>query len=60
MSFNGLKDLYKQFLYLKDSLDEISQEDFNKIIYMKEDANYEFSLKYLTEYLYKYLVSSLV
>ena len=51
---NQLKDLYKQFLYLKDSLDEISQEDFNKIIYMKEDANYEFSLKYLTEYLYKY------
>ena len=51
---NQLKDLYKEFLYLKDSLDEISQEDFNKIIYMKEDANYEFSLKYLTEYLYKY------
>ena len=35
---NQLKDLYKQFLYLKNSLDEISQEDFNKIIYMKEDA----------------------
>ena len=51
---NQLKDLYKQFLYLKDSLDEISQEDFNKIIYMKEDANYEYALKYLTEYLYKY------
>ena len=30
---NQLKDLYKEFLYLKNSLDEISQEDFNKIIY---------------------------
>ncbi|MCY7008351.1 AAA family ATPase [Fusobacterium simiae] len=30
---NQLKDLYKEFLYLKGSLDEISQEDFNKIIY---------------------------
>ena len=51
---NQLKDLYKEFLYLKDSLDEISQEDFNKIIYMKDNANYEYALKYLTEYLYKY------
>ena len=51
---NQLKDLYKEFLYLKDSLDEISQEDFNKIIYMKDNANYEDALKYLTEYLYKY------
>ena len=49
-----LKDLYKEFLYLKDSLDEISQEDFNKIIYMKDNANYEYALTYLTEYLYKY------
>lgn len=51
---NQLKDLYKEFLYLKDSLDEVSQEDFNKIIYMKDNANYENALKYLTEYLYKY------
>lgn len=27
---------------------------FNKVIHMKDNANYEDSLKYLTEYLYKY------
>ena len=57
---NQLKDLYKEFLYLKDSLDEISQEDFNKIIYMKDNANYEYALKYLTEYLYNIISKKLL
>ena len=49
-----IKDLYTEFLFLRDSLNIIEQKDFDKIIFMEENGNFEGSLKYLTKFLKNY------
>ncbi|MCI6153358.1 MAG: ATP-binding protein [Fusobacterium perfoetens] len=49
-----IKDLYGEFLFLRDTLNIIEQRDFDKIIFMEENGNFEGSLKYLTKFLKNY------
>ena len=49
-----IKDLYSEFLFLRDNLNMIEQRDFDKIIFMEENGNFEGSLKYLTKFLKNY------
>lgn len=49
-----IKDLYSEFFFLRDNLNIIEQRDFDKIIFMEENGNFEGSLKYLTKFLKNY------
>ena len=48
------KDLYSDFLFLRDNLNIIEQNDFDKIVFMEENGNFEGSFKYLTKFLNNY------
>lgn len=49
-----IKDLYSEFIFLRESLDFIKQRDFDKIALMENDGNFENSLKYLATFLKEY------
>ena len=49
-----IKDLYSDFIFLRESLDFIKQKDFDKIALMEDDGNFEKSLKYLATFLKEY------
>ena len=51
---NLLKDLYNENIFLRQHLDEVNKRDFEKIIFMEDNANYEEAFKYLSKYLYEY------
>ena len=57
-SLNAIKslisNLYNEFEYVRNSLNEAELKTFDKIWFKKDDGDYENSLKYLTSYLYKY------
>ena len=49
-----IKNLYMKFYNLKDKLNPIFRMDFEKIIMEKEEADWLYALKNLSEYLYEY------
>ena len=49
-----ISNLYNEFEYIRNSLNEAELKNFDKIWFKKDDGDYENSLKYLTAYLYKY------
>ena len=49
-----IKNLYMEFYDLKDKLNPIFKNDFEKIVMEKEDADWIYSLKNLSNYLYEY------
>ena len=49
-----IKNLYMEFYGLKDKLNPIFKNDFEKIVMEKEDADWIYSLKNLSNYLYEY------
>lgn len=49
-----IKDLYCEFLFLRENLNIIEQRDFDKIAFMEENGNFEGSFKYLTKFLNNY------
>ena len=49
-----IKNLYMKFYNLKDKLNPIFRMDFEKIIIEKEEADWLYALKNLSEYLYEY------
>ena len=49
-----IKDLYSEFIFLRESLDFIKQKDFDKIALMENNGNFENSLKYLATFLKEY------
>ena len=49
-----IKNLYMEFYDLKDKLNPIFKNDFEKIVMEKEDVDWIYSLKNLSNYLYEY------
>ena len=49
-----IKNLYMEFYGLKDKLNPIFKNDFEKIVMEKEDADWLYALKNLSNYLYEY------
>lgn len=49
-----VKDLYSEFLFIREKLNIIEQRDFDKIVFIEDSGNFEGSLKYLTSFLKKY------
>ena len=49
-----IKNLYMEFYDLKDKLNPIFKNDFEKIVMEKEDADWLYALKNLSNYLYEY------
>ena len=49
-----ISNLYNEFEYVRNSLNEAELKNFDKIWFKKDDGDYENSLKYLTAYLYNY------
>ena len=49
-----IKDLYSEFIFLRENLDFIKQKDFDKIALMESEGNFESSLKYLATFLKEY------
>ena len=47
-------DLYVEFEYIREKMNEWDKKKFEKVLYEKEDANYIMSLKFLTDSLYRY------
>ena len=47
-------DLYVEFEYIREKMNEWDKRKFEKVLYEKEDADYIMSLKFLTDSLYKY------
>ena len=47
-------DLYAEFEYIREKMNEWDKRKFEKVLYEKEDADYIMSLKFLTDSLYKY------
>ena len=55
-----IKNLYMEFYGLKDKLNPIFKNDFEKIVMEKEDADWIYSLKNLSNYLYEYYGKSVI
>ena len=55
-----IKNLYMEFYGLKDKLNPIFKNDFEKIVMEKEDADWIYSLKNLSNYLYEYYRKSVI
>ena len=47
-------DLYVEFEYIREKMNEWDKKKFEKVLYEKEDADYIMSLKFLADSLYKY------
>ena len=47
-------DLYVEFEYIREKMNEWDKRKFEKVLYEKEDADYIMSLKFLAGSLYKY------
>ena len=47
-------DLYAEFEYIREKMNEWDKRKFEKALYEKEDADYIMSLKFLADSLYKY------
>ena len=47
-------DLYVEFEYIREKMNEWDKRKFEKVLYEKEDADYMMSLKFLSDSLYKY------
>ena len=47
-------DLYAEFEYIREKMNEWDKRKFEKVLYEKEDAYYIMSLKFLADSLYKY------
>ena len=47
-------DLYAEFEYIREKMNEWDKRRFEKVLYEKEDADYIMSLKFLADSLYKY------
>ena len=55
-----IKNLYMEFYDLKDKLNPIFKNDFEKIVMEKEEADWIYSLKNLSNYLYEYYRKSVI
>ena len=55
-----IKNLYMEFYNLKDKLNPIFKNDFEKIVMEKEEADWIYSLKNLSNYLYEYYGKSVI
>ena len=55
-----IKNLYMEFYGLKDKLNPIFKNDFEKIVMEKEEADWIYSLKNLSNYLYEYYRKSVI
>jgi len=51
---NKLKRLYTEFKYLREHLDDWDKEEFDRILYKKDDGEYGSALQFLSEKLYEY------
>ena len=49
-----ISNLYNEFEFVRDSLNESELEEFNKIWFKKDDGEYKNALRNLTAYLYKH------
>ena len=47
-------DLYAEFEYIREKMNEWDKRKFEKVLYEKEDTDYIMSLKFLSDSLYKY------
>ena len=47
-------DLYVEFEYIREKMNEWDKRKFEKVLYEKEDADYIMSLKFLSDSLYRY------
>ena len=47
-------DLYAEFEYIREKMNEWDKRKFEKVLYEKEDADYIMSLKFLSDSLYTY------
>ena len=47
-------DLYVEFEYIREKMNEWDKRKFEKVLYEKEDVDYIMSLKFLSDSLYKY------
>ena len=47
-------DLYVEFEYIREKMNEWDKKKFEKVLYEKEDTDYIMSLKFLSDSLYKY------
>ena len=47
-------DLYAEFEYIREKMNEWDKRKFEKVLYEKEDADYIMSLKFLADSLYRY------
>ena len=47
-------DLYAEFEYIREKMNEWDKRKFEKVLYEKEEADYIMSLKFLSDSLYKY------
>ena len=47
-------DLYAEFEYIREKMNEWDKRKFEKVLYEKEDADYIMSFKFLADSLYKY------
>lgn len=47
-------DLYAEFEYIREKMNEWDKRKFEKVLYEQEDADYIMSLKFLADILYKY------
>ena len=55
-----IKNLYMEFYDLKDNLNLIFKNDFEKIVMEREEADWIYSLKNLSNYLYEYYGKSVI
>ena len=55
-----IKNIYMEFYNLKDKLNPIFKNDFEKIVMEKEEADWIYSLKNLSNYLYEYYGKSVI
>ena len=55
-----IKNLYMEFYDLKDKLNPIFKNDFEKIVMEREEADWIYSLKNLSNYLYEYYGKSVI
>ena len=55
-----LRDLYEEHSYIKDKLSINEKEEYDKILFKKDDAEYDNALLNLTKYLYNYYQKKVV
>ena len=53
-------DLYVEFEYIREKMNEWDKRKFEKVLYEKEDADWIYSLKNLSNYLYEYYRKSVI